>query len=521
VPVDVATFLLNEKRADVLAVETRFKVNVLLVPNRHLDTPNYSVQRMRHDELNQGEPLPASFQMVEQPEDMDAFARKEEPKEPRQEAVVKGITPSQPAPVGVPRAPVATEAAAPSPPSHSWLSRMLHWFRTPPPTVNEEPAPAAIRTTTERPREARPPRNRDASRESRPRGDGRPDSAQRRDERRPERARRDARGGEESRRAEPQGTPETPRAPQGPRKEGERREPRRDTREGKGAASGRPPRAPRAEQKDAARNDAKPATETASTAGAPDAMDSVRPAAPGNGADEHREAGSRRRRGRRGRGGERGDRGERKGPVSPGEDSGASAAASSEGESKGASVPAALVDSTPHVDTLESGARAPHFDTLDSGAPASSLVTPAETESRAGSLVTSAEASVLDGTFQPMTQTPSVRTHDREAQDATPALSALVDNLDARSLDATPQWAPEPSVASAIEEAGPRQDPHPPIGMTLPPESDLVLVETRFAGPSPEDAASELPRPRRARPPRITVPEEPLQIVETRKHDGA
>src|SRR6186997_164305 len=67
VPVDVATFLLNEKRAEVLTIETRFKVNVLLVPNRHLETPNYSVARMRHDELNQGEPLPASFQMVEQP----------------------------------------------------------------------------------------------------------------------------------------------------------------------------------------------------------------------------------------------------------------------------------------------------------------------------------------------------------------------------------------------------------------------------------------------------------------------
>ena len=43
VPVDVATFLLNEKRAEVLTIETRFKVNVLLVPNRHLETPNYSV----------------------------------------------------------------------------------------------------------------------------------------------------------------------------------------------------------------------------------------------------------------------------------------------------------------------------------------------------------------------------------------------------------------------------------------------------------------------------------------------
>src|SRR6476660_6180484 len=107
VTVDVATFLLNEKRADVQTIETRFKVNVLLVPNRHLETPNYSVTRLRHDELNQSEPLPASFQMVEQPEEADPVtARMEEAKEPRQEAVVKGITPSQPAPIVAPRAPV-------------------------------------------------------------------------------------------------------------------------------------------------------------------------------------------------------------------------------------------------------------------------------------------------------------------------------------------------------------------------------------------------------------------------------
>src|SRR4030095_14232956 len=52
VPVDVATFLLNEKRNEVMSMETRFRVNVLLVPNRHLETPNYSIQRLRHDDLN-------------------------------------------------------------------------------------------------------------------------------------------------------------------------------------------------------------------------------------------------------------------------------------------------------------------------------------------------------------------------------------------------------------------------------------------------------------------------------------
>src|SRR5258706_7925984 len=105
-PVDVATFLLNEKRQDVLPIEQGFKVNVLLVPNTYLETPNYKVQRLRHDDLNQGEPLPASFDMVERPEEEDiAKLKKEEAREPRPEAAVKGITPAQPAPVPVERSP--------------------------------------------------------------------------------------------------------------------------------------------------------------------------------------------------------------------------------------------------------------------------------------------------------------------------------------------------------------------------------------------------------------------------------
>src|SRR5215468_4238645 len=128
VPVDVATFLLNEKRNDVLSIETRFKVNVVLVPNRHLETPNYSVERLRHDDLNQSEPLPVSFEMVQQPEaEATNGSKQEEIREPRQEAVVKGITPSQPAPMPTERTP----AGVPESETSSWLSRVLAWFRAP------------------------------------------------------------------------------------------------------------------------------------------------------------------------------------------------------------------------------------------------------------------------------------------------------------------------------------------------------------------------------------------------------
>src|SRR5665811_1587767 len=67
VPVDVATFLLNEKRTDIHSVEARLKVNVVLIPNTHLETPHYQISRLRHDDLNQAEPLPASYNMVQSP----------------------------------------------------------------------------------------------------------------------------------------------------------------------------------------------------------------------------------------------------------------------------------------------------------------------------------------------------------------------------------------------------------------------------------------------------------------------
>lgn len=45
--VDVATFLLNEKRPDIQAIELRHKVTILLIPNVHLETPavRYSIAK--------------------------------------------------------------------------------------------------------------------------------------------------------------------------------------------------------------------------------------------------------------------------------------------------------------------------------------------------------------------------------------------------------------------------------------------------------------------------------------------
>lgn len=100
VPVDVGTFLLNEKRSDIHNIEARFKVNIVLIPNTHLETPNYTITRLREEEMTQQATPTASYEMVEMPaEEAVEKAQIKEPLPPRPEAAVKGITPQQPAPI--------------------------------------------------------------------------------------------------------------------------------------------------------------------------------------------------------------------------------------------------------------------------------------------------------------------------------------------------------------------------------------------------------------------------------------
>lgn len=98
-PVEAATFLLNEKRADIHKIEQRMGVEVVLIPNIHLETPNYTITRVRHDDIN-GDNTRASYQMVELPSE-EVFVsskQKQDTKPARPEAAVKGITPASPAP---------------------------------------------------------------------------------------------------------------------------------------------------------------------------------------------------------------------------------------------------------------------------------------------------------------------------------------------------------------------------------------------------------------------------------------
>ena len=98
-PIDVATFLLNEKRSDIFNLEQRLKVEIILVPNKHLESPNYSISSAKQDDISaQTKP---SYQMMESlNEGNQVLNYKQASNEPKQEPLVKGIIPDSPAPSG-------------------------------------------------------------------------------------------------------------------------------------------------------------------------------------------------------------------------------------------------------------------------------------------------------------------------------------------------------------------------------------------------------------------------------------
>jgi ribonuclease E len=145
VPVEVAAFLLNEKRAEVIKIESRFKVNVLMIPNKHLETPHYKLERLRHDDVRLDDQK-ASYVMAEEAaRELEAdtvVSRKEGDVKARPEAAVKGITPSQPAPVTQPR-PARTASADTQSSSGGFFGFIKKLFSSSEPEV--KPAPAAPR----------------------------------------------------------------------------------------------------------------------------------------------------------------------------------------------------------------------------------------------------------------------------------------------------------------------------------------------------------------------------------------
>jgi ribonuclease E len=93
VPVEVASFLLNEKRAEITKLELKQRINVVMVPNPSLETPNYKVERLRYDDPRLDR-IQASYTMIEMGDENPIVTTRDQLQSgSRQIPVIKGFLP--------------------------------------------------------------------------------------------------------------------------------------------------------------------------------------------------------------------------------------------------------------------------------------------------------------------------------------------------------------------------------------------------------------------------------------------
>ncbi len=143
-PIECATFLLNEKRHAIEQIEARLKVGIIILPSKHLETPAYDIERIKEKES--GEDKPSYLQIKAEDITIPEYAQQIKPK--AEKAVVKEFMHDSPAPVQ------ATNEAA------SLIKRFWHKLVGPStePVIKESSAPVVekIKVTDE----SQPSRNR-------------------------------------------------------------------------------------------------------------------------------------------------------------------------------------------------------------------------------------------------------------------------------------------------------------------------------------------------------------------------
>ncbi|MCK5901903.1 MAG: Rne/Rng family ribonuclease, partial [Cocleimonas sp.] len=93
-PVHVGSFLLNEKRNMLAKIQSRYNIKLTVLPNHYLDTPHYSIQRIKDDEVDQDI---QSYKQITKPTEHHHHVSTVENRTPITAAVGQ-VTPSTPSP---------------------------------------------------------------------------------------------------------------------------------------------------------------------------------------------------------------------------------------------------------------------------------------------------------------------------------------------------------------------------------------------------------------------------------------
>jgi ribonuclease E len=214
-PVDVATFLMNEKRMPIAEIEARHRAQVTLVPNSALHSPHFEITRVRGDQLSQDKNSAVSYELMQEAksESQDLLGAGKAAAKPTPEPAVKHIKPSMPAPIP------ASERVEAAPKQEGLFSKMKRWFTAD--LSGSTAAPPAADTSAARPEPRREQqhgghRDRDGQRHMRDRDRNRDrdrDRNRNRDHR--NEGQRDFRGGRPPQGADSQQRGDRPRHPQG------------------------------------------------------------------------------------------------------------------------------------------------------------------------------------------------------------------------------------------------------------------------------------------------------------------
>jgi ribonuclease E len=94
-PIECATFLLNEKRPAIEQIETRLKVGVVILPSRHIETPAYNIERLKAKE--DIDEKPSYLQIKKEEITVPEFAQHVTVK--TEQPAIKEFFPESPAPV--------------------------------------------------------------------------------------------------------------------------------------------------------------------------------------------------------------------------------------------------------------------------------------------------------------------------------------------------------------------------------------------------------------------------------------
>jgi ribonuclease E len=103
VPIEVATFLLNEKRTNIEQIEQRHGVGLMIIPSKHLETPAYEIQRLRSGAAGEDEPARPSYGLIKEDEALRPISSRELPPTTAQSPVIRDFMPASPAPASPPK----------------------------------------------------------------------------------------------------------------------------------------------------------------------------------------------------------------------------------------------------------------------------------------------------------------------------------------------------------------------------------------------------------------------------------